>query len=129
MKKFLFLGAGIAALVCQQLVFSKEELDPCKEQKTTGDMTDCARRHQDEAERQMKLVYRRLLCKLKDNPKYEKDVQMAQSAWLTFRHKHCYCWYRQYAGGTAGPAVEMGCYATLTRERTVQLQMLLKSVE
>jgi uncharacterized protein YecT (DUF1311 family) len=80
----------------------------------------------EQADGELKAVYTMVLDKTK-HPKLRHDVQAAQRAWLVFRDREGAA--RAGVSSQGGSAYSMDYHAAraeLTKERTVQLQNLLK---
>jgi uncharacterized protein YecT (DUF1311 family) len=54
----------------------------------------------------------------------EKQLVLAQRAWIGFRDAHCETAAFANKGGSAEPLTRFGCLAELTTARTTQLQEL-----
>jgi uncharacterized protein YecT (DUF1311 family) len=115
----------------------------CKAAETTWEQRACAQHDLESAERNMNIAFRKALeayapdaAELKDESRMDgldraeairyrtamqHDLQMSQRAWLSYRKIACTTVLAMYESGTAGPANELGCRETLTRERTNHL--------
>ena len=81
-----------------------------------------------EAASELDSAYRTVLKRIK-HPKLKQDVQAAQRAWVAFRDREAVA--RAGVSSQGGSAYSMDLLAAraeLTRERTLQLQKLLKQL-
>lgn len=64
-----------------------------------------------------------------DGPRPASDLLLdAQRAWLTFRDGHCATENVEMSGGSMWPMTFTGCLERLTRERTAELNGLLRPI-
>jgi uncharacterized protein YecT (DUF1311 family) len=94
---------------------------------TQSAMNDCARKDYEAADREMNVVYKKLMAQ--DDPVFRKKVQAAQRAWLTYRDAHVDSVYPDAENATYGSVRPMCVHrilADMTTERTAQLRRLLE---
>lgn len=112
---------------------------PCNEelrdQGIQGEMTNCAHRDYDAADRAMNIQWVKTAAKMKRSdagmqsyddgqPGFFETLLAAQRAWLTYRDAHCQSAGYYARGGSMEPMLVSLCKANLTNERTEQLRVL-----
>lgn len=128
MMAFLLSAAAVAA---------QPQLD-CDDPMTQTDITICSGRTAKAADAAMAREYkvamvilgnmdREIDRKYDKRPSYSAALLASQRAWLTFRDAQCVVEGYTARGGSMEPMFVNGCYEQVTRERTKQLQELLKS--
>ncbi|MCL1463784.1 lysozyme inhibitor LprI family protein [Argonema galeatum] len=130
MRKFLlatastvtFFGLGIAALADVRVA----QQPNCNDPQTQSEMNACAGISYQNADRKLNQVYQQLLPKLPAARK--QKLVTAQQAWLRFRDASCVFERSEVEGGTMAPMIYSGCLATVTEQRTKDLERYLDSV-
>lgn len=92
----------------------------CNNPQTQSEMNICAGISYQNADKKLNQVYQRLLPKLETSRR--QKLVAAQQAWLKFRDASCAFEKSEVEGGTMAPMIYGGCMATLTEQRTKQLQ-------
>lgn len=139
MRKFLLIalsvaslfGVGIAArsngspttgVTSLQLAQSPN----CDDPQNQSEMNDCAGIAYQNADRKLNQVYQQLLPKLPASRKQKLIV--AQQAWIKFRDTSCDFERSAVEGGSLAPTIYGSCLATVTEQRTKDLQGYLEEV-
>lgn len=140
MRKFLLIaisvaslfGVGIAArsngspttgVTSLQLAQSPN----CDDPQNQSEMNDCAGIAYQNADRKLNQVYQQLLPKLPASRKQKLIV--AQQAWIKFRDTSCDFERSAVEGGSLAPTIYGGCLATVTEQRTKDLQGYLEEAQ
>lgn len=95
------------------------------------DLTYCAWRAVDLAEKSMKTTYDAVLVTASTS-EYTKNLKQsvvdAQKLWISYKDSHCNAEGLAYEGGSIQPMIVGDCKARLTKDRSVALQELLTSI-
>lgn len=94
---------------------------------TQMEMNQSAGADYQKADKELNVVYKRLMQKL-DEPKKQLLVE-SEKEWIKFRDLHCKLACKDNEGGTIYPLVYNSCLTDLTAARTKQLQDLLKAMD
>lgn len=97
----------------------------CNNPQTQSEMNACAGISYQNAYKRLNQVYQQLLLKLSASRR--QKLTAAQQAWINFRNASCAFERSEVEGGTMAPMIYSGCMATLTEQRTKQLQEYLKA--
>jgi uncharacterized protein YecT (DUF1311 family) len=121
----------ITALLCLAAVNTAAQKapakkSPCDDPQDQHTMNRCAQEDFQKADAELNKVYQQLVPKL-EAPHKDK-LKIAQRAWVAFRDAHCDCEAFSFDGGSMQPLIFASCKAQATRDRTKQLQALLKEV-
>lgn len=138
MTKTIRLAIALSlAILSGHAVRAQEESElDCSNQQTQADMTQCAYLDFEEADKKLNAVYKKAMASQVESDKQAEELgtqdvtavkalKKAQRAWIDYRDGHCEGIGYQAAGGTMQPMLEQGCRATLTRNRTKELQELI----
>ena len=98
----------------------------CDDPQNQSDMNICAGIAYQNADRQLNQVYQQLLPKLPASRK--QKLITAQQAWIKFRDSSCDFERSAFEGGTMAPTIYGSCLATVTEQRTKDLQRYLEDV-
>lgn len=103
---------------------------------TQGELTDCAARDMDAAERQMNTLYAIVLDRFRGDPETLGKIRAAQQAWLAFRQAHAEAVFpkagtpdAQFVYGSSLPMCWASVTAGLTGPRIAQLREWADGVE
>lgn len=96
----------------------------CNSPQTTVDMTICADREYQTADRKLNQIYQQLQAKLSRNQK--QRMTNAQLAWIKFRDANCDYERGQFEGGTIANPTGISCLADMTKKRTKELENYLQ---
>lgn len=96
----------------------------CASATTQADINACASQEYAEADQALNKSYSRYLAVLE--PARKTSLRDVQRNWLKYRDSHCKFVAAAYAGGTLAPAVSSNCLAAVTKQRTEELDRLLK---
>jgi len=108
----------------EQLIAQKVN---CNNPHTTVDMTICADREYQTADKKLNQIYRQLQAKLSRNQK--QRMTNAQLAWIKFRDANCDYERGQFEGGTMASPIGISCLAEMTEKRTKELQEYLQDTD
>ncbi|UOD32146.1 DUF1311 domain-containing protein [Massilia violaceinigra] len=87
-------------------------------------MRQCSWYHAIAADVKLNTVYQQLLRKL-HGTRGKKRLQNAQRAWLAFRDSNCAFDASSWEGGTGHGIIASGCEASMTEQRTSELEKYL----
>jgi uncharacterized protein YecT (DUF1311 family) len=129
MKKVFALLALLSLLgfhaVAQKAPVKKAGLkSPCADPQDQSTMNRCAHEAYQKADAELNNAYRQLMPKLEIA--HQEKLKLAQRAWLAFRDAHCECESFAFEGGSMQPLLRSSCFEQVTRDRTKQLQAMLK---
>ena len=96
-----------------------DETTDCKNAASTAAMRACENKRYQEADRQLNVVYTRLIATL-DNDQKQK-LRLAQRAWLQFRDTNSDFLAAAASGGTLGPLLKITAMADMTEARVKEL--------
>jgi uncharacterized protein YecT (DUF1311 family) len=96
----------------------------CKNPQTTMEMSFCAERDYQAADRKLNQVYRQLQAKL--SGKQKQRMTNAQLAWIKFKDANCAYEGGQFEGGTIAGPIGTSCLARMTEQRTKELEEYLQ---
>jgi uncharacterized protein YecT (DUF1311 family) len=134
-------SAGLAAIFLLSAVFSASAQDElkCNPEGATSEMAQCARDDFDKADKKLNKVYQQLLKSFTETDKEVGDttpedsrvkrLKEAQRAWIVFRDADCALISTENFGGSMEQITIPGCTATVTEERTKQLEAILNPPE
>jgi uncharacterized protein YecT (DUF1311 family) len=114
----LFLSNQVFALDCEKAI-------------TTPDINECGRIELDKVEKELNLVYQRVLKmmdKISKEPSAENNSDLkksfidAQRLWVKFREADCQTTYTFWSGGTIRGAMYIGCMQARAKQRIKELQ-------
>ncbi len=97
---------------------------PCADPQDQSTMNRCAYEDFQKADAELNKTYQQLLPKLE--AAHTEKLKLAQRAWIAFRDAHCECEAFAFDGGSMQPLIRSSCLAQVTRDRTKQLQAILK---
>lgn len=144
--RFDMLRLSTLAAVCLMLsipaLAQDEPKVDCDNAQTQVEMNYCARVDWEEADQALNTTYKEVRAKLADDDARaklaERDKEWvdagptaverlldAQRAWITFRDAHCEVVSFSARGGSMQSMLYSDCLATLTRQRTKQLESLV----
>lgn len=132
------LSIGIATLIASVapagLVFAQSEPQvDCTAPQTQADMTICASRDYDTADKALNTEYqavRKILTERDSSASDEADkgaakaLLAAQRAWIAYRDANCEAVGYQARGGTLEPMLVASCLAEMSRKRAEELKSL-----
>lgn len=98
----------------------------CDDPQNQSEMNICAGIAYQNADRQLNQVYQQLLPKLPASRK--QKLITAQQAWIKFRDSSCDFERSAFEGGSMAPMIYGSCLATVTEQRTKDLQGYLEDV-
>lgn len=118
----------LALLVAASSTFAQG--DPCKTQRNTMEMNDCAQQTLAKKDKELNVAYQALVKSLKADDKSDSTdyagtkqlLQQAQRAWVQFRDADCKAKYTLNAGGTIRDIVALSCQIEHTEQRTKELK-------
>ncbi len=138
MSKFLLIAAGTATLFglgIAVVTMANPTPDPagvrvaqrpnCNDPQTQSEMNACAGISYQSADRKLNQVYQQLLPKLSAQRK--PKLVAAQQAWIKFRDASCVFERSEVEGGSMAPMIYSGCLATVTQQRTKDLERYLET--
>ncbi|MDM0074357.1 lysozyme inhibitor LprI family protein [Variovorax sp. J2P1-59] len=132
MKKLQFcLGAVVLLASCAALA---QAPDPCKTQKNTVEINECAQQTLARKDKELNAAYQSLVKSLASDGKTDttdyagtkKLLQQAQRAWVQFRDSDCNAKYTLNAAGTIRDVAALSCKIEHTEQRTKQLKDWIK---
>ncbi|MFB2918339.1 lysozyme inhibitor LprI family protein [Aerosakkonema funiforme] len=98
----------------------------CNNPQTQSEMNACAGISYQNADRKLNQVYQQLLPKLPAARK--QKLVAAQQAWIKFRDASCVFERSEVEGGTMAPTIYGNCLATVTEQRTKDLEGYLDAL-
>jgi uncharacterized protein YecT (DUF1311 family) len=139
MMRLFWLGAGLCLGLLSVAGAARADDDPavdCANATTQTDMNICADRDYKAADAALNVQYKKTRAAmvgwdadLDDEQKgAEKALLKAQRAWVDYRDGECEAEGFEARGGSMEPMLVSACLATVTRERTKQLQDLAKGL-
>lgn len=110
-----------------------QEVD-CDSAMNQGDLNQCAAMDYAEADAELNAVWKEAIGTMKEIDSYleaeekgaEDALRQSQRAWITYRDMTCMADGYRFHGGSAEPMVVSGCLATVTRNRTEELQGMIE---
>ncbi|MEL6372402.1 MAG: lysozyme inhibitor LprI family protein [Pseudomonadota bacterium] len=134
--------APIIALTVMLLVAATWAVHPaaaqranCNEPRSQAEMTVCAGKDLEKADRELNRVYKLVRAAMVKNDAgaepplqkkgFKKALIQAQRAWITYRDRHCEIIGLEWYGGSGQSAAVSICLAAMTRARTAQLKNFL----
>jgi uncharacterized protein YecT (DUF1311 family) len=117
------LSLTISTSMAQETQQIAQTID-CKIPQTTLEMNACAEREYQAADKQLNQVYRQLRAQLSGQQR--QRVTNAQLAWIKFRDANCDYERGQFEGGTMASSVVTNCLASMTEQRTKELEKYLQ---
>jgi uncharacterized protein YecT (DUF1311 family) len=96
----------------------------CDEAMSQTDMNRCAWQRFERADRQLNVLYKRVLAQLPADRR--TLVVKAQRQWLLYRDAHCAYYDKAYEGGSMQPMVVALCKEETTLSRVKELENLLE---
>lgn len=105
---------------------TSQKPDPCPNALTQPEINRCAMEHFKKADKDLNVVYQRILSKL--NAIDRANLTTTQRAWLTYRDANCTA-ERQFHGGSIAPTIEAFCLQHLTEDRTKELIRIYEHLE
>lgn len=128
------------ALICGSAFAQNDTDEPkvdCAKAETQTDMTFCAARDFDTADKALNAQYKKTRAAMvaidadleNDMKGAEKALIKAQRAWVDYRDGECETQGFQARGGTMEPMLVSGCKAQLTETRTKELKELADGPE
>jgi len=134
LKKFCF-GAAVLLSLAASSAFADDAPD-CTSPQTQADMTICAGKDYEKADKQLNAAYQKVRKQLAERDKTADEsgkgavdaLVAAQRAWVAFRDANCDAFGFQARGGTMEPMLVAGCIAELTDARTKQLKELAETM-
>ncbi|WP_292898085.1 lysozyme inhibitor LprI family protein [Nitratireductor sp.] len=123
-------SVAILALVLAPFGFvaQAEDLD-CDNAQTQLDMTQCAAREYEAADKALNAQYASVRQRYSGNEDARTLLRDAQRAWIGFRDAHCDLETLAVRGGSIEPMIRAQCLQKLTEERTEQLAALAECEE
>lgn len=109
-----------AAVLSAMLAAPAAGKDLCADPQTQTDMNQCALQEAQRADGRLNAAYKALIAQL--DPLRTAKLKMAQRAWIDYRDSECAFQASEAEGGTMAPMLMSGCLATLSDQRTKQLQ-------
>jgi uncharacterized protein YecT (DUF1311 family) len=98
----------------------------CKNPQTTRDMIECGRSAYREADKKLIAVYKQLQTKLGGTQK--KRLIVSQENWNKYRDTSCGFEGGMYEGGSLEPPTRINCYARVTNQRLIDLDVWLQQL-
>ncbi len=98
----------------------------CANTSVTSEMIECADKDYRAADQSLNKAYSAF--KKSQDEKGNELLLNAQRAWLKFRDANCALSADQARGGTLAPVLEIGCLASMTKDRTKELNDLSKGL-
>ena len=95
----------------------------CDNPQTQLEMNACAGISYQNADRKLNQVYQQLLPNV--SARRKPKLVAAQQAWLKFRDASCVFERSEVEGGSMAPMIYSGCLATVTEQRTKDLERYL----
>lgn len=140
MRKFLLIAISVASLFGVGMAarsigspttgvtsLQLAQSPNCDDPQNQSEMNDCAGIAYQNADRKLNQVYQQLLPKLPASRKQKLIV--AQQAWIKFRDTSCDFERSAVEGGSLAPTIYGGCLATVTEQRTKDLQGYLEEAQ
>lgn len=93
----------------------------CKDPQTQSDMTICAGRDYQKADKSLNASYSKIRERLADDEPVRKALLEAQRAWIKFRDAECAFSTMGTEGGSIQPMLKAMCLTELTEQRIQQL--------
>ena len=101
----------------------------CENAATQAEMNACAGERYEQSDATLNQRYREAMDRLDDDEQARSSLRKAQRAWIAFRDAHCDFMTSGSRDGSIYPALQAGCLADLTDERTQELNTLLDCAE
>lgn len=132
MLKRSTLAATFLMMSIPALAQDEPQVD-CNNAQTQVELNYCAHVDWEAADAELNATYKEVRKALAERdkdwtlggPKGTERLLDAQRAWITFRDAHCEVDSYSARGGSMQSMLYSGCLATLTRQRTKQLQELV----
>jgi uncharacterized protein YecT (DUF1311 family) len=109
----------LLALLHPLAAAAADEATACKDAATTAAMRACENKRYQDADRQLNMVYTRLMATLDNNQK--EKLRLAQRAWLQFRDANSDFQAAAAGGGTLSPLLKIAAMADMTEARLKEL--------
>ena len=123
-------SAVILALMLSPLVVAARAQEPnCDNAQTQLDMTQCAAREYEAADKALNAQYAAVRKRYSDNEDARKLLRDAQRAWIGFRDAQCDLETLAVRGGSIEPMIRAQCLQGLTEARTKELAVLAQCEE
>ena len=125
MRSRVKMFASGLLFLCYLLVFFDLQITgaaDCERAKTTRDIVNCEKAHFNDAVQSLGNLRNQINGVLNDRER--KALDAAQSAWLTYREKHCAAAALLYEGGTMESVMMTSCMAGLTEQRVRDLHAI-----
>ncbi len=121
--RIFYILVGVAML-SPAASYGQDHVAYCEDVESTSEVMKCVKRHYDDAQIRLNMVYSDL-TRMLDNSAEVSGLIDSQNAWLTYRDMHC-VWE---SGRAKEPALtriyELSCITTLTEKRAENLSMSL----
>ncbi|MBV7483876.1 lysozyme inhibitor LprI family protein [Bordetella sp. BOR01] len=101
----------------------------CANAQDQASMSACAAADYKKADAALNAAYKQAAARLKDDKDQHQRLVAAQRAWIAFRDAECAFATGLSEGGSAYPMLLAQCQATLTTQRTAELQAHMKCEE
>ncbi|AKC08045.1 MULTISPECIES: lysozyme inhibitor LprI family protein [Rhizobium/Agrobacterium group] len=130
LKKFCF-GAAVLLSLAASPAFADDAPD-CTSPQTQADMTICAGKDYEKADKQLNAAYQKVRKQLAERDKTADEsgkgavdaLVAAQRAWVAFRDANCDAFGFQARGGTMEPMLVSSCLADMSNKRADELRQL-----
>ncbi|PAX59703.1 lysozyme inhibitor LprI family protein [Brunnivagina elsteri] len=123
----LLLGTNITPGLAYPQKISQTLPPPnCKNPQTTRDTIECGRSAYREANKKLINVYKQLQSKLGGTQK--KRLIVSQESWVKYRDTSCAFEGGMYEGGSLEPPTRINCYAKVTNQRLIDLDVWLQQL-
>ncbi|WP_312795712.1 lysozyme inhibitor LprI family protein [Tianweitania sp.] len=127
----LKLGATLPILAFLMIagVTGTATAQDCNEAPTQAEMTECAAKAYEEADRKLNETYGKVTSRLADLPEVKTSLTKAQRAWISFRDAECEFSNAQAGGGTLYATLINQCLTDMTNQRIETLEGTLQCEE
>jgi len=109
----------LLALLHPLAAAAADEAAACKDATSTAAMRACENKRYQDADRQLNMVYTRLMATLDNNQK--EKLRLAQRAWVQFRDANSDFQAAAASAGTLGPLLKIAAMADMTEARLKEL--------
>lgn len=123
------MRALIAGLVCVLAGSSVVSAQDCTDPRTQTDMTACATKKIEEADKALNATHKEMTVRLKDDADTAQLLVAAQKTWIAFRDAECIFATSQTDGGSIHPMIDAECREAITGKRIEDLKVYLNCGE
>jgi uncharacterized protein YecT (DUF1311 family) len=124
LPRLALVSAFALAFVPSLTPVSAQDKAECSSPQTQSEMNQCAAQDYETADAELNAAWADLRQARSDTPSWDAILE-AQRLWIPFRDAHCEAEAAPYEGGSIQPLIRLSCLATITNQRTAQLQDLL----